>query len=102
MNFGLQERDITNISKALQQFPEIKEAILFGSRAMATFKAGSDIDIALKGEGISHQTLTRLNNTLQEELPIPYFFDLIDLNSITSTELLDHIKRVGITIYSNP
>lgn len=100
MKFGLDQKDIDHIITALRQFPEITAAIIFGSRAMGTQKPGSDIDIALLGDQISHRTLARLNDLLQEELPIPFFFDIIHYNGINSTSLRNHIDRVGISIYS--
>lgn len=66
---------------------------------MGTFKEGSDIDLATKGKNINQHIMARLNNDLQEESPIPFFFDLVDFNTITSTALRGHIKRVGIIIY---
>jgi hypothetical protein len=35
-----------------------------------------------------------------EELPLKYRFDVQALNSITYEPLLEHIRRVGIEIYS--
>jgi predicted nucleotidyltransferase len=99
MKFGLQQRDIDYISQALKKYPEISEAVIFGSRAMGNHKKGSDIDIAVKGEAVSHHVISSLTNMLQEELPIPFFFDIIHYETITSGNLLDHINRVGITIY---
>ena len=44
--FGLLDRDIKYIIKALEQHDEIEKAIIFGSRAMGNYKKGSDVDIA--------------------------------------------------------
>ena len=46
--FGLKHRDIENIQKALNMFPNITKAIIFGSRAMGNYKNASDIDIAVQ------------------------------------------------------
>lgn len=99
MKFGLKKRDLTHIIETLSQYPEINEAILFGSRAIGNFKKGSDIDIAIKGENISHRIIADLTNSLEETLPIPFFFDIIHFNTIGSNQLLEHINRVGIKIY---
>jgi len=100
MKFGLKERDITHILCALKQFPEIEEALIFGSRATGSYKKGSDIDLAIKGKKISHRTLSRLNDLLEEELPIPYFFDVIDYKIAHSKQLLDHINHFGVKIFT--
>jgi len=47
--YGLLIRDEKNIKEALSKFDEIEEAILFGRRSMGNYKAGSDVDLALKG-----------------------------------------------------
>ena len=102
MKFGLQQRDIDYINQALQKYPVITKAVIFGSKAMENQKKGSDIDIAIKGKAISHHIIRGISSMLQDELPIPFFFDIIHYETITSSSLLDHINRVGITIYPHP
>lgn len=34
-----------------------------------------------------------------DDLPLPYTFDVVVLGSITSQDLLDHIRRVGTVLY---
>lgn len=36
---------------------------------------------------------------MNEELPIPYFVDIIDLHSLSHDDLRGHINRVGVEIY---
>ncbi len=36
--FGLLDRDIKYINKALKQYDEVEKAIIFGSRAMGNYK----------------------------------------------------------------
>ncbi len=35
---------------------------------------------------------------IDRQLSLPYFFDLVDYNVIKTTELKDHIDRVGVKI----
>lgn len=101
MMFGLRNSDLETICQVFSLFPEITEAILFGSRAKGTEKPGSDVDIALQGNGgsrIAHSVSTILN----QESRLPYFFDIIDFSSIDNEALLDHIHRVGKSIYKKP
>lgn len=49
-NFGIESESYQRIVKALSQFREIDEVIVFGSRAMGNYKKGSDIDLALLGK----------------------------------------------------
>lgn len=65
--FGLAERDLAYIVAVVGEFPEIRKAVVFGSRDKGTFKKGSDIDIAIYGEDISFTTIAGLHDRLEEE-----------------------------------
>ena len=100
MKYGLLRRDIDEILQALRRFPEIDEAILFGSRAKGNYKSGSDVDIAIKGKAIVHSCVAALSFFLNEESLLPYFFDIVHYEGITERELAQHIDRVGKLLYS--
>jgi len=100
MNFGLRDKDLDNIIKTMQQFSEIKKAAIFGSRAKGNYKPGSDVDIAIWGNDISFTTLSRINAILEEESPMPYFFDIVDYSHLSHQELKSHIDRAGIIFYT--
>lgn len=97
-NSGLLNKDLTMILEATQMFPEIEQVILFGSRAKGTQKIGSDVDLAIKGN-ISYDTVLGLSTVLNEEKALPYFFDVINYHSITESQLIEHIDRVGIILF---
>jgi len=99
--FGLSEIDCQHIKDALAHYPEIEQAIIFGSRAKGNYQPGSDIDIALKGKRLTDDTVLQLSDELEEQLPLPYFFDLLIYHLITNSELHQHIDRVGQVIYKN-
>lgn len=99
MNHGLLQRDIDDIVQAFRRFPEIDEAILFGSRAKGNYKPGSDVDIAIKGRDISRSCVAALSFFLNEESLLPYFFDIVHYEGITERELAQHIDRVGKLLY---
>jgi predicted nucleotidyltransferase len=99
MSYGLQQRDINSIIKASEELPEIEEVVLFGSRAIGNFKKASDIDLAIKGIAVNDITVKRLSARLNEELPLPYFFDVVNYESITNPDLVEHIDRIGTVIY---
>lgn len=97
--YGLLERDLKYILKAVSKYTEIEEIILFGSRAMGNYKEGSDVDIALLGNDVNRNTVRRLSDDLNEEYPIPYYFDVINYNDISNEELKEHIDNMGKSIY---
>jgi predicted nucleotidyltransferase len=100
MKYGLIERDFIYINEAIREFPEIAEVILFGSRAKGNYKTGSDVDLAIKGDRITYEITARFADCLNEEKPLPYFFDVVNYETIAEPKLKEHIDRVGITIYT--
>ncbi len=99
MDFGLREQDLYEIIALFQRFPAIDEAIIFGSRAKGNYKKGSDVDIAIKGAGITHDLVAEISFCLNEDSDMPYFFDLVHFDEITERDLSEHINRVGQCIY---
>ena len=99
--FGLLDRDINYIIKALEKYEEIEKAIIFGSRAMGNYKKGSDIDIAIVGKSIDNSILYRLDDYLNEVYPLPYFFDIINYERINNENLIRHIDEEGKIIAVN-
>ena len=96
--YGIPESDLDALLSELKKNTEIKEIILFGSRAKGTFSNGSDIDIALKGRKL------KLNDILDamsgiDKLLLPYKLDLIIYTRIKEPDLIEHIKRVGIILF---
>jgi len=99
MRFGLTDSDLKYISDAISEFPEIEKAAIFGSRAKGNFKPGSDIDIAIYGENVNFDTVSKLHSMLEEESPMPYFFDIVDYTHSENEDIKNHIEIVGKTIY---
>ena len=97
--FGLLDRDIKYIRKALEKYDEIEKAVIFGSRAMGNYKKGSDVDIAIIGKDVSRSIVYKIEDYLNEVYPLPYFFDLIHYNEITNENLINHIDNEGKIIY---
>jgi uncharacterized protein len=99
MNYGLRDEDLSYIREQLKQHQEIDKAVIFGSRAMNTYRAGSDVDLAIFGEGVNFTTISELKGVLEDQSPMPYLFDIVDATHLKHKELEDHIKRVGIPVY---
>lgn len=99
MSHGLRDSDLSCIENAVRQIEEIEECILFGSRAKGNYKRGSDVDLAIKGDRITFSTVSHLHDWLNEESPMPYFFDVVQYETISNPKLVEHIDRVGISLY---
>lgn len=101
MNHGLSHRTLATLRAALARQPEIQRAILYGSRALGTWREGSDIDLALVGPNVDTQSCSRLWQALDAS-DIPFRVDITALASLTNPDLKTHIERVGITLYERP
>jgi len=99
-NFGIYDNSFSEIIKELHKYPPIEKAVIFGSRAMGNYKKGSDIDIAVFGENFTYEMLAKLYSELNEELPIPYFIDVLHFETTENEEIKKHILSEGKIIYT--
>ncbi len=99
MKYGLSDKDLDLITRVCAVPAEIEQAILFGSRAKGNYKRGSDVDLALKGDGVNKETVSLLSGILNEGLPLPYYFDVLRYDSIRDEKLKADIDRVGVVIF---
>ena len=96
--YGLTKTDLEEIIHILESNNSVEEVTLFGSRAKGNFKNESDIDLAIKGDKLKLDDLLSLSLDL-DELYLPYRIDMIIYHHINNQELIDHIGRVGITLF---
>lgn len=94
--FGLTEEQIALIIDAIRRIGGIREVAVFGSRAMGNYKPGSDVDLVIKGKNVS----VELSLVLNEELPLPYFFDVVHYETLDSDSLIKHIDEFGIQLFA--
>ncbi|HKL32730.1 MAG TPA: nucleotidyltransferase domain-containing protein [Tangfeifania sp.] len=99
-NTGLKSHTIQELTDIFSSYPEIKKVILYGSRAKGNYKEGSDIDLVLIAPKFTLTDLNKLENQL-DDLLLPWKIDLALFHHIDNPDLVDHINRVGITIYKN-
>ena len=99
-SFGLLDTDMEAIAAVLSQEPKVEQAFIFGSRAKGNFRNGSDVDLALKGEELDFNTISRISYQLNEETTMPYQFDVLNYHIIEEPALIEHIDRVGVAFYS--
>ena len=95
---GLTGRTVRQIAGILGGFSAVEKAILFGSRAKATHKRGSDIDLALLGDGLDRRGLRQIEDAL-DDLLLPYRFSLLIYDKNIDPALAAHIQRVGVPFY---
>ena len=98
MTDGLTDKDRAGIRSALAACPKIRRAVLFGSRAIGTFRGASDVDLALEGDQIELTELVALKAQLAK-LNLPVDVDLVVRASIRSPDVERHIETRGIHWY---
>ncbi|MDE0300879.1 MAG: nucleotidyltransferase domain-containing protein [Candidatus Poribacteria bacterium] len=99
---GLSESVIRKISDVFNHYPQVERVVLYGSRAKAVHKTGSDIDLTLHGgTDLTLHILLRIADDL-DDLLLPYTFDLSIFRDITDPDVKEHIRRVGVTMYEKP
>lgn len=99
MNYGISEKSYNLILSAFQKFPEVEKVLIYGSRAIGNYKSGSDIDLAVSGANISTEIILKLKTMLEQELPVPYYFDITHYETISNSALKKHIDEFGKLFY---
>jgi type I restriction enzyme S subunit len=99
MKYGLSEAQLQEIISFIGQYPEVEAAVLFGSRAIDTYKEASDVDIALKGARVTHGLAAKMKFDIEEDTYLPFFFDFVAYPLITNEALKTHIDTKGVVIF---
>ena len=95
----MSDRTIADLQGIFREQKNIREVLIFGSRAKGNYRPGSDIDLALVGDGITLRQRNEILNHI-DDLGILYKIDLLDYNKIAGTPIGEHIDRVGQVFYS--
>ncbi|MBR4631305.1 MAG: nucleotidyltransferase domain-containing protein [Treponema sp.] len=97
--FGLSENSMAIINGIYSKFPQIEKVICYGSRAMGTFREGSDIDMTIVADGdFSHEDLLDIAGLFDDSM-LPYLVDVSDFSKLKNADLIDHINRRGKILY---
>jgi predicted nucleotidyltransferase len=99
MNFGLRAADIQFMHILFQQHLDIEQVWVYGSRAKGTNQPGSDVDLALIGPDVKGETVKHIHFVLEEESPMPFFFDVLHWNTLSNQKLKDEIQRTAQPLY---
>jgi predicted nucleotidyltransferase len=94
MDDGLKEQERARIREVLDSESKVRRAVIFGSRAMGTFRPSSDLDLALEGDAMHLADLARIKSKLAEQ-NMAIDVDLIVRDTIGNTKLEDHIQTFG-------
>ncbi|MDO9011052.1 MAG: nucleotidyltransferase domain-containing protein [Gallionella sp.] len=98
-SFGLSAATLDKLSCVFARHNLIRSVLIYGSRAKGNYRAGSDIDLTIKGDEISFAELMQIEDQI-DDLMLPYTVDLSQYQQIGNDELIAHIDRVGVEIYN--
>lgn len=88
------------ISSIFAQYPQVLKVVIYGSRAKATYRKGSDIDMTiLDDESLTRGMFLNIVNDFEESL-LPYLVDLSLFRDLQNQDLVAHINRYGKIIYT--
>lgn len=97
--FGLPPETLDKLNSVFAQHQAIDAVLIYGSRAKGNYRAGSDIDLSIKGGAISFAELMQIEDQI-DDLMLPYSVDLSLYDQIGNADLIAHIKRLGVEIYA--
>ncbi|MFN4198423.1 MAG: nucleotidyltransferase domain-containing protein [Flavobacterium sp.] len=98
MNIYLDNKTSLLLNQIFEKFSQVKEVVLYGSRAKQTHHDRSDIDLVICNSSIDRSTLGKIKMEIDNS-DIPYTVDLQIFEKLKNQDLLDHIQRVGKRIY---
>ncbi|NQZ33372.1 MAG: nucleotidyltransferase domain-containing protein [Oceanospirillaceae bacterium] len=95
---GLTNGIIGKLHRIFDSYQKLDTVILYGSRALGTYKMGSDIDLTFIGNGLGFNDILNLEAEL-DDLMTPYSFDISIFDQLDNPQLIEHINRVGVVFY---
>ena len=93
--FGLSLKTIQALKSVFSKHTEIEKVLIYGSRVKGNFRVGSDIDLTLIAPSLNLSDLLKIENEI-EDLMLPYKVDLSLFHLIENSDVVEHIKRVGV------
>jgi predicted nucleotidyltransferase len=94
---GLDANERRTIQTVLSNYAEVETAILYGSRATDRFRPGSDVDILLTGQHLTHRTVLDILSDFDDS-DLPYIFDIVTENSLDA-DVKKEIDKTGKIFY---
>ena len=96
--FGLEQNILDKIIAVLRDHPNIERAVIYGSRALGTFKPQSDIDLAVFASRMDVGEFARLRFEINE-LPIVFKMDVVHVEGLENESLRAKIVAQGFEIF---
>jgi uncharacterized protein len=98
MKPDLREKDLETLRNAFRRFAFVREVKLFGSRANGTARRDSDIDLAILAPEATAREWAELREAI-EKAPIIHDVDVVRVEEMESTGLMNKVTIEGVGIY---
>lgn len=98
-SFGLSAATLDKLNSIFARHDAIDAVLIYGSRAKGNYRPGSDIDLSIKGSEIPFAELMQIEDQI-DDLMLPYTVDLSQYRQLENADLIAHIDRVGVEIYT--
>jgi len=95
---GLSPSTLDKLCAVFQKHDAIEAVFIYGSRAKGNYRVGSDIDLTIKGEVMPFLELMQIDDEI-DDLYLPYMIDLSQYKQLKNIGLIEHIDRVGVSVY---
>lgn len=96
--YGLSDITTSDLQQVFAKYDNVREVVIFGSRAKGNYREGSDIDLAVIADNLTYNQLMDMMLEI-DDLGLLYKVDLIDYNKNKDNPIGEHIRRVGKTFY---
>jgi len=97
--FGLPPATLEKLNSVFARYSAIETVLIYGSRAKGNYRAGSDIDLTIKGSEIPFAEFMQIKDQI-DDLMLPYNVDLSQYRQLENADLIAHIDRVGVEVYA--
>lgn len=98
---GIPEALRASVCSLLSTDTRVQSILLFGSRAIGTWREGSDIDIAVSGGELDRTDVWNWKSWLDDDV-FPWSLDIVVVDDRTDQHLREHIERVGRPLCARP
>ncbi|HOM63713.1 MAG TPA: nucleotidyltransferase domain-containing protein [Dysgonamonadaceae bacterium] len=86
------------MQSVFDNFPNVEEVLIFGSRATGNYREGSDIDLAIIGSNITFDEILEISSRI-DDLGLLYNVDVLNYDQQKGTSIGNEIDKYGKTFY---
>jgi len=96
--FGINESSIDILYTIFSKYEQVKEVVLYGSRAKGNYHDRSDVDMVICNSQIDRHVLGQIILEINNN-NFPHIIDIQLFDNLKNKKLIEHILRVGKTLY---